>query len=268
MASSGERASDTYELLEQILLCLPIKDLFVVQRVSRTWKSIIQQSRGIRKKMFLLANGNPIVQKADPFEYHNSVSTGVFYTGCLEFNPAFEILQGKPVAPTGYEDLASYNVFPGDSSINIIINMADDRPETKQLGRSTLSYKSMLVTQPPITTMSSSYRRNQCTMYNPNGLTFGDLSAAKENFIAMQGPFLTEDYDDDYDDDDHGRIDDFELWLSLPPSDGARKGQFARCSEPVAERKSACFCIKKLLDEHFNKDVEPPLYAFAGSDSE
>lgn len=44
------------ELLDSTLLLLPAKNLFILQRVSRTWKQIVAQSMAIQRKMFLRLN--------------------------------------------------------------------------------------------------------------------------------------------------------------------------------------------------------------------
>jgi hypothetical protein len=48
----------TVELLDAILLQLPVKTIFNLQRVSRTWKQSISQSKAIQEKMFLRSDGN------------------------------------------------------------------------------------------------------------------------------------------------------------------------------------------------------------------
>jgi len=43
----------TYELLERILLHLPVKDLVLSQRVTKGWRDLVQRSHGIRQALFL-----------------------------------------------------------------------------------------------------------------------------------------------------------------------------------------------------------------------
>jgi hypothetical protein len=52
-AKAAHRALQILEVLEHILVHLPIKDLFVHQRVSRTFQTCIARSPAIRGKMFL-----------------------------------------------------------------------------------------------------------------------------------------------------------------------------------------------------------------------
>lgn len=86
MASPIDAALDTYELLERVLTNLPMKQLFVVQRVSLTWKAVIERSQPLQKKMFLLADGQPLgpVEDDKPSAWRESP----VYTTNFEFNAA------------------------------------------------------------------------------------------------------------------------------------------------------------------------------------
>jgi hypothetical protein len=57
--SAGHRALQTTELLENILVHLPIKDLFVHQKVSKRFQATIAESPAIRRKMFLTLSNTP-----------------------------------------------------------------------------------------------------------------------------------------------------------------------------------------------------------------
>lgn len=67
-AEPGEastRALGIHEILENILLKLLTKDLFVLQRVNSMWKDVIHRSVPVQKKMFLLADGEVLKPGAD-----------------------------------------------------------------------------------------------------------------------------------------------------------------------------------------------------------
>jgi hypothetical protein len=51
---------NTSELLESILVCLPPKALFGVQRVSKQFQAIIATSIPIQEKMFLRLRNTPV----------------------------------------------------------------------------------------------------------------------------------------------------------------------------------------------------------------
>ena len=57
--SACHRALQTTELLENILVHLPIKDLFVHQKVSKRFQATIAESPAIRRKMFLTLSNTP-----------------------------------------------------------------------------------------------------------------------------------------------------------------------------------------------------------------
>ncbi|KAK4613631.1 hypothetical protein CLAFUW4_09711 [Fulvia fulva] len=48
----------TTELLEQILLELPMKDLLLDQRVSKMWKECIDKSTKLQKALFFVADAD------------------------------------------------------------------------------------------------------------------------------------------------------------------------------------------------------------------
>lgn len=53
MSSAGERISDIVEVLEQILLDVPIKDLLVnAHRVNKTWVAVIKGSTKLQQALF------------------------------------------------------------------------------------------------------------------------------------------------------------------------------------------------------------------------
>ena len=48
----AHRVFDTYELLEMVLQQLPMRDVLLAQRVSKTWKKVISQSQSLQRKLF------------------------------------------------------------------------------------------------------------------------------------------------------------------------------------------------------------------------
>lgn len=51
-----------YELLQQILLNLPLRQLLLAQEVNKAWYDVVQRSQEIRKTVFLLPSVDPIQQ--------------------------------------------------------------------------------------------------------------------------------------------------------------------------------------------------------------
>lgn len=97
---AGRRVVETYELLELCLLHLANEDILLAQSVSKRFKSIINTSSRLRKKLFFAptptiarvhsrATVNPIftqpnVQSAIPlfFDHEKKRLTGVYHHGC------------------------------------------------------------------------------------------------------------------------------------------------------------------------------------------
>ena len=73
-ATSGRSVSDTYELLEMILLHLPVMEIFKAKAVSKDWKALIERSKPLKRAMFLLCDPNDCLQstihKADRRAMH------------------------------------------------------------------------------------------------------------------------------------------------------------------------------------------------------
>ncbi|KAK4546765.1 hypothetical protein LTR36_001497 [Oleoguttula mirabilis] len=53
IATAGERLTSTVELLEQVLLQLPLRDIFLAQRVNKYFASVIKTSIHIQRTLFL-----------------------------------------------------------------------------------------------------------------------------------------------------------------------------------------------------------------------
>lgn len=51
--SAAQRFSDTFELLEMVLLNLPLRNLFTIQRTTRSFRDTVANSLKLRRRMFL-----------------------------------------------------------------------------------------------------------------------------------------------------------------------------------------------------------------------
>lgn len=57
---------DTVELFEAILICLPVRDLLLAQRVSRRWRDVIARSIKLQRALFLVPDkGDPLTLAID-----------------------------------------------------------------------------------------------------------------------------------------------------------------------------------------------------------
>ncbi|KAK5685628.1 hypothetical protein LTR17_027052 [Elasticomyces elasticus] len=65
-SDSGKRLTETFELLEHVLLILPVKDVLFAQRVNRTFQSTIANSKGLQQRLFLVPVPAPFGQYPQP----------------------------------------------------------------------------------------------------------------------------------------------------------------------------------------------------------
>lgn len=187
MDSPTSGVLDTYELLENILLRVPMKQLFVVQRVSKTWKDIIERSQSLRKKMFLLADGEPlrprtVLHVVDVLEFNPELRLNpALYTSCNANIHDEEKDERDTIAP------AEFCLFRDSraSHLTVYLDVCDLSGSFCNPLPSGL-WKSMLLSQPPmqaLTYQAEPKRRDipkteiECTLYRPSGITLGELYA-------------------------------------------------------------------------------------------
>ena len=48
----AELCFGTFELLEQILLSLPLKDVLLMQRIGKIWRDVVMKSHKLRRSLF------------------------------------------------------------------------------------------------------------------------------------------------------------------------------------------------------------------------
>ena len=231
MASPVAKVLGTYELLEKILLNLSAKNLFGLQRISRAWKSDIDQSHPLRKKMFLMADGEPV--KPNEAE---------IYRGCLRLNPVvnFDLCElGSSYAPEH-----AWTISTGRTSLEYTIRRAffcgdyDDvfditvtEPWSGNSRSRGFTCMDMFLTQPPITAL------RHATIYNPNGLTFRDALKGKDRILqAYEGASKR----------DGVFTGDLSFYLAVP-EDEERKRAYEQCTFPEDEVRESCGCSNALF---------------------
>ncbi|KAK4622115.1 hypothetical protein CLAFUW4_07223 [Fulvia fulva] len=57
---AGTTVFQTYELLENIMLRLSVKEILIVQRTAMHWRLVVQRSQDLQEKLFFKAAGEPI----------------------------------------------------------------------------------------------------------------------------------------------------------------------------------------------------------------
>ena len=195
MASSVDKVLGNYELLEHILLDLPMKKLFVVQRVSPTWEAMIRRSKSIQKKMFLYADCTapepPLVAHefglGDYYEYEAS---------SIQLNPALVRRCGSLRDPDDLLDRALAGLpkdnanseeidLPGSTTCewvkeSIALLTLHPAPYTRPTDGHIPTYRAMFLTMPPITVTQFEWFDDdegnwKIELRNSRGLNFGDL---------------------------------------------------------------------------------------------
>ena len=143
---SVAKVMNVTELRERILLHLPVNNLFVLQRVSKTWQDTVKASITISQKMFLQPVGS-VLQKS---------LKGTFDTKRITMNPVYKVYQYQVSAmkvenspshklnisltlPVGYGH--GYYIWPGSPN-----DLSIDH-----------SWRKMLLTQPPVSEVLIQY---------------------------------------------------------------------------------------------------------------
>lgn len=62
--SAASNVLNTFELLEAIILQLPSKDVLLLQRVSKTWRSIIARNKTLQKALFFVPSQEPLADRS------------------------------------------------------------------------------------------------------------------------------------------------------------------------------------------------------------
>ncbi|KXT13584.1 hypothetical protein AC579_8093 [Pseudocercospora musae] len=174
--SARSKVLSTVELLEQILLGIRWNELFVLQRVSSTWRDVIQESVLVREKMYILAIEAPLQPTTSLHYYADSMKRITYRSDKLDTNPATKFYGSSdaglqnPLALWAVRDLSNFIQF----SIGV-----EGTPEG--LPNETASWRQMLLTKPPLPAISFDFlpddeeHRNKLTIYNRRGITFGDV---------------------------------------------------------------------------------------------
>ncbi|CZT14202.1 uncharacterized protein RCC_00176 [Ramularia collo-cygni] len=180
--SCAEKVLTTYELLENILIHLPMHNIFTCQRVSRQWQSIIQRSVRLREAMFLTSSSTPL--RPEDTVYNRTVlccwnrgQTLYRAEEALTFNPAASVgvafciprqsLLKKPFGAFRFH----LHHYP-----RLTIEAL---PEIAQGERA--SWKDMFLTEPPVIAIDFMFRGGMSpfghlfALWNPHGIKFGDL---------------------------------------------------------------------------------------------
>ncbi|KAF2163876.1 hypothetical protein M409DRAFT_25652 [Zasmidium cellare ATCC 36951] len=185
--SATSTALITYELLERILLHTPIHTLFTTRRVSKTWLSLLNRSLPLQQAMFLVPSAPAISPTESTYNDHSGRTRTIYPSQPLQLNPSGDII-GLVNQPAGRGHRAPLVTF-GLSDQNLFLEFEIEGIPIydEKLLAEEASWRGMLVTQPPITAVHFRLirrdpRRGVMTIFNPKGVTFGDLQDMSGEF--------------------------------------------------------------------------------------
>lgn len=184
MTPATRRALQLPELLEMVIVKLPARQIFVLQRVSHQWRQVIKESKTVQQVLYL----RPLAQPVKPKELivmDNPMALAVKYNEELEYNSNLRVavpdcsdFDLNDVA--GDYDLLCATLKPIQTTLRTslpccLLEGAD---------RDSRSYSEMFITQPPCTTAmlevlcdvgDNNCITLRCSVRDTAGLTFGFL---------------------------------------------------------------------------------------------
>ena len=177
MDTAASRVLATYELLESILLRIPARKVFECQRVSKTWQGVIGRSHALRKKMFLLSDG----------DYAVAEQCQDMYKDVLYLCPLLRICCGMRQHLNQGKSCAIISHYTSKTMAEMVYNgLYLDRNTIESMSQPT---RQMLLTQPPITVAVvhpalSGIPARSCIVQNQHGVTLDDFLDAATRIQA------------------------------------------------------------------------------------
>ena len=211
---------DITELFEHILLETTIPDLFVHQRVSKKWFDFIKTSKKLQKKMFLLADGEPVAPIWLSSGTERKLGFTRYAAQMLTVNP--KLYRGGWNMPRPFPYVGCVNLCDQTRSEVPVVGFWMFNASTTYnakwahglewaRGRDNIgaSWRRMLLTQPPITVLDLEQndtrlwrwdtqlrgpdtrlgqRTDVVKMQNAEGITLGDLfQSTTEGILGVSG---------------------------------------------------------------------------------
>lgn len=183
MSSSCDQVLAVTELLEAILLELPVRDMFRARRISKTWRNVSSSSPRIQEKLFLKPSEGPIEPTGPNHDYPRH----------FRINPNFlsrvncELTMGRGIRlnPNFPRMVTMARIMPA--------GLGRESPILKTNGDWDPGCESLrfaFITQPPCTTAKLAVFAGDgptmvvCSLRNPEGLNHGDIWKAAGGMLA------------------------------------------------------------------------------------
>ncbi|TKA71628.1 hypothetical protein B0A49_03031 [Cryomyces minteri] len=212
LLTPSQRVVNIVELLEQILLHLPMVDLLLAQRVCRRWRALIIHSVHLQRALFLRPAPSgplkPLLMQPQPTYLPRDRSVPV------KMNCLIAPCTKRPY-PTTYRHATRFRLDQGcilglwhtvhpDAAYSDKRNAADRiftdytvtrRAEPDPLSSTEVSWWRMFLTQPPVTLIKLVDDMSRfCFVSNEDGVTMGDVVGKAEQFYGRKGQWALLDW--------------------------------------------------------------------------
>lgn len=199
---------NTNELLERIILHLPMKNIFAIQRVCQRFKAVIATSPDIQTKLFLRLRNEPEENwtlNADESRGNVATPDDIYFRKVDD--EELHVLRHRPVRLNPLLDLVTFDDYRWAANHRILLN--HNKSEFAQMGfsqghfDSEASFLKMYITDPPCRMASAriiaqfvfdpegieSTRGAVSTelVQSDQGLTIGDVVLARGNVLMDWG---------------------------------------------------------------------------------
>ena len=179
---AADAVLSTYELLEQILLSVPIRHLCTAKGVCSTWQSVISQSLAIRKKMFLTPTATPLAP-----HYNDEKPWAPEYAQTVQFLPPFSQSVKLRRRRCKHDHGAPGNDW-AVQKIAFVDTASVPKSTPREDNGARASFLDMFLTQPPVTVVDvlhypiaekiAARSKELCSIRNSSGVTMEDLGRA------------------------------------------------------------------------------------------
>ena len=188
---AGPKLASTPELLEVVLLYLPMRDLLLAQRVSKTFKAVIDNTQAIQRRLFLLPEPEPPRLRETEVRINPLLADEKSFIGIPLYRSKHEDITSRPVFVIGSQwnsrklRVASCEVLgikehpTARSTCEAWIKLARLPGTTcygraDKVGKSTRgSWRGIYLTQPPLRIMHSFVETPGSRSGSRGGLPFG-----------------------------------------------------------------------------------------------
>lgn len=178
--TATQTALSTYELLEQILLHLPIHDLFTLHRISKPWHSLLNRSVPLQERLFLKPTSSPVNPIQSLYNHYSGRTRAIYPPLPLQLNPCGEVagLYSQSSGRGHRIPLLTFGI--SDQNLFLQFEIKGIPIYEKRILHERASWRRMFLTQPPVTAVNFEFLRRDphdgaVTVFNPAGVTWGDL---------------------------------------------------------------------------------------------